>query len=293
MKSSKRRNSKHNKRTMKISTPRVLNKKTSVLSYSLFDEMETPTPILASALSWDMLCNTSKKRKRITSNEDTNERRRSKRVKIIETNICDYCGNICDENERCNGVLFRKQMVNKLNIVKTIDDKCIIVEIQWDQIQKRMNLRNRVNQFLQYTALGESSYLNSNSKIFLYLQAKPSLSDPSSCSGYYAIGCVIAHQIRYAYRVVVNGKSNTNLLLQYDTAKKEKAILSIDKLWVHSDHRRNGIATTLCDAAREHTIYGINVPIRKCAISEPTEDGASFFMKYCSSSHILVVKHNS
>lgn len=57
--------------------------------------------------------------------------------------------------------------------------------------------------------------------------------------------------------------------------------MSIDRIWVHRDHRRVGIATALADEAREHFVQGMPLSKKQIAFSRPTEMGYEFARKYC------------
>ncbi|KAF7874592.1 uncharacterized protein EAF02_008569 [Botrytis sinoallii] len=60
----------------------------------------------------------------------------------------------------------------------------------------------------------------------------------------------------------------------------QEAYMCIDRLWVHSDFRRKGIATSLANQAREKFIPGLIVEKNEMAISHPTSVGGQFAEKY-------------
>jgi N-acetyltransferase len=60
-----------------------------------------------------------------------------------------------------------------------------------------------------------------------------------------------------------------------------KAVLGIHQLWVHTQHRQRGIASTLVDMARKHMCFGYtSIPIEQIAFSSPTESGLAFARQY-------------
>ena len=58
------------------------------------------------------------------------------------------------------------------------------------------------------------------------------------------------------------------------------ALCGINRIWVHSKHRRQGIASRLVDAARDNFLYGRVLCQNEIAFSQPTEDGRSFGKHY-------------
>lgn len=59
-----------------------------------------------------------------------------------------------------------------------------------------------------------------------------------------------------------------------------RAMLGIHRMWVHSNFRKQGIATCLVDIARSKMVYGITVPVTLLAFSSPTEAGIKFGLSY-------------
>jgi len=59
-----------------------------------------------------------------------------------------------------------------------------------------------------------------------------------------------------------------------------KAMVGIHQLWVHSDMRKQGVATRLVDTIRYKFVFGLTVPASLLAFSSPTEAGACFARKY-------------
>ena len=74
-------------------------------------------------------------------------------------------------------------------------------------------------------------------------------------------------------------ENDVDAYLESNPEKKVKCKLGVLRMWVVAKHRRNGVATTLVDAARHNE----SSVVAKCAVafSEPTEAGYAFAHKYC------------
>ncbi|KAG2392583.1 hypothetical protein C9374_011308 [Naegleria lovaniensis] len=64
----------------------------------------------------------------------------------------------------------------------------------------------------------------------------------------------------------------------------KRAVCGVNRIWVKEEHRRNGIASKLLDAVREHYVYGIHLEKSDIAFSPPTPKGAYFARVYCERS---------
>lgn len=62
-------------------------------------------------------------------------------------------------------------------------------------------------------------------------------------------------------------------------------VLGISRIWVCKSQRLRGIATTLLNTAREHTIFGKNVDRRYVAWSQPSDNGGKMAIRYNSVKH--------
>jgi N-acetyltransferase len=71
-------------------------------------------------------------------------------------------------------------------------------------------------------------------------------------------------------------------LLERSTEGK-KAMVGIHQLWVHAEHRKQGIATRLVDSVRSRFVFGLVVPVDMLAFSSPTEAGSRFARQYVAS----------
>jgi N-acetyltransferase len=85
------------------------------------------------------------------------------------------------------------------------------------------------------------------------------------------IGLVTAESIRYAFLLLDDFKRSQ---------EKQKAIIGIHQMWVHSKFRRQGIASCLVDTVRERMVYGCVIQRDQVAFSSPTFAGASFARQY-------------
>ena len=86
------------------------------------------------------------------------------------------------------------------------------------------------------------------------------------------VGMASAESIREAYFLHDNNFDRDH--------EKQKALIGIHQIWVHSRFRRRGVASRLIDTVREKMLYGMVVPRNQVAFSSPTEAGASFARRY-------------
>lgn len=70
----------------------------------------------------------------------------------------------------------------------------------------------------------------------------------------------------------------------------KKAIIGVDKIWVHRKFRRSGIATRMLETIRKSFVYGYMVPREEVAFSQPTEMGAGLAIAYTQTSGFLSYK---
>ncbi|KAF7883943.1 hypothetical protein EAF00_011255 [Botryotinia globosa] len=117
-------------------------------------------------------------------------------------------------------------------------------------------------------------------KVFLYvIGARP-------------IGILLAERIGKATPIMATAETAENTSLSTSpsnlsptlatslTFVPQEAYMCIDRLWVHSDFRRKGIATSLANQAREKFIPGLIIEKNEIAISHPTSVGGQFAEKY-------------
>lgn len=94
-------------------------------------------------------------------------------------------------------------------------------------------------------------------------------------------GLVVGERIQQASRVVCEEPLTVSTQL-------EPAEVGVSRLWVHHNHRGNGIATILVDVLRANLYRECIVPRSKVAFSDPTTDGKDFAKKYTKQDDFLV-----
>lgn len=57
------------------------------------------------------------------------------------------------------------------------------------------------------------------------------------------------------------------------STKKEPATLGISRIWTSSQHRRSGVASALLECAQTNFVFGMRLPKRAVAFSQPTGSG--------------------
>ncbi|MCJ1442521.1 MAG: N-acetyltransferase O1 (Establishment of cohesion protein 1) [Stictis urceolatum] len=105
-------------------------------------------------------------------------------------------------------------------------------------------------------------------KVFLYL------------AGDKCVGLCLAERIRHAEKVLKREEEKGEEIrpgarsscVRTETSI-EPMLLGISRVWVSKSHRRKGIAQTLLDSARNNFFFGIQVPKKMVAFSQPTESG--------------------
>ncbi|KAG2467739.1 N-acetyltransferase ESCO2 [Polypterus senegalus] len=111
------------------------------------------------------------------------------------------------------------------------------------------------------------------------------------------IGCLVAEQIRQAFRVLnqpadANGSKANDiqepLRAWCCSTKPVNAICGISRIWVFGLMRRKGIATRMVNTLRNTFIYGCQLSTEEIAFSDPTPDGKLFATKYCETPEFLV-----
>ena len=60
-------------------------------------------------------------------------------------------------------------------------------------------------------------------------------------------------------------------------------------MWVHQQHRRQNVMTTLLDTARSAFDFGHTVPRSAVAFTQTTVDGCKFATAYCGASSYFLV----
>ena len=96
-------------------------------------------------------------------------------------------------------------------------------------------------------------------------------------------GCVIVEKIQRAHKLL--SKDSASLRVSNEVVPVR---LGIVQLWVDKRYRRQGIAKSLIDSARTHTIYGSKVRKSECAMTQPTRDGRAFGECYFGADSLFV-----
>ncbi|MGH0131022.1 UNVERIFIED_CONTAM: hypothetical protein FKN15_022217 [Acipenser sinensis] len=111
------------------------------------------------------------------------------------------------------------------------------------------------------------------------------------------VGCLVAEQIKLAFRVLNEPAEQKELkkheLLEHHRAwccstKPENAICGISRIWMFSLMRRKGIGRRMVDAVRNTFMYGCHLTKEEIAFSDPTPDGKLFASNYCETPAFLV-----
>ena len=100
------------------------------------------------------------------------------------------------------------------------------------------------------------------------------------CDGDKCVGLCLAERIYTASKVIgpesaesaryLSSTRSSSILTETST---DAVLLGISRIWTSKSHRLKGIASTLLDCARDNFFYGIEVPKKMVAFSQPTESG--------------------
>lgn len=214
----------------------------------------------------------------------------------IGCKLCVTCGmmysngEINDElihQQQCKqykyGITYNTYKNEHLVHTYSIHDRCIMIDSQ--HITNNQSLQNKlidiitlVNGELGGTA--GSNQLQSNQLIYLYISKNK------------VVGVCIVQRLNAVQQLIDVYHMNVTIHTNKQTTatisdKFNDAILGIDKIWVHQQHRRHRIAHKLIDCARETIEYGCIVPIHQIAFSQPTTDGQKLAINYTQSNIIL------
>jgi len=109
------------------------------------------------------------------------------------------------------------------------------------------------------------------------------------------VGLCLAERITQAYPVLAPDQADGSK--EGDTPAKiqsssisigddaEKVLMGVSRIWTSSAHRRMGIAQTLLDTAADNFLYGMEVPKRQVAFSQPTESGGKLARRWFGKGH--------
>ena len=101
------------------------------------------------------------------------------------------------------------------------------------------------------------------------------------CIGDKCVGLCLAERIQSASKVVARATDDAKSSLTTEPSIAPM-LLGISRIWTSKSHRRRGIASVLLDNARAHYFYGIEVPRKMIAFSQPTESGSKLAERWFS-----------
>lgn len=219
------------------------------------------------------------------------------------TNVCKECGMIYHLNDKEDEQLhFKYHSSNKdTNILKYstsikgeklvqeyTDGKCIVVEYGIDShqaIQKALNVLDFVdsqlgiNENQQEISFNQKSHRNikPSSKFYLFISSITKK----------IVGFCLAEHIENAQKIAYLNKNQSTFTFS-DENTQEKVKCGINRIWVASDMRRQGIASKLLDCVCVNFIYIHKLEPCQLAFSDPTEFGRKLARNYCKNDNFLI-----
>jgi N-acetyltransferase len=128
---------------------------------------------------------------------------------------------------------------------------------------------------------GRSLMAASGDKAFMYISA----------SG-VAIGCAIIQRASTGFAVAVDAISQTQDGERDSVLCSERepvpCSMGVRQMWVHPQHRRKSVMTTILDSARSNLNFGTTIPRTAVAFTQTTRDGRRFASKYFGGENFLV-----
>ncbi|ESZ91493.1 hypothetical protein SBOR_8122 [Sclerotinia borealis F-4128] len=194
---------------------------------------------------------------------------------------------------RMGGPIFKPKYVNTQVWTKVINGEKH--SIQAISNKESSPIRNLVESILEATLMDMDGTLPSSEHLWSMI---PSPNDPKDLIpvprykvflyliGARPIGILLAERIGKANAIMTMTTTETENITSsislptLPTNTSQEAYMCIDRLWVHTDFRRQNIATSLANQAREKFIPGLIIDKKEVAISQPTSVGAEFAEKY-------------
>lgn len=99
----------------------------------------------------------------------------------------------------------------------------------------------------------------------------------------HCIGAVLVQRIEQAYKTIKISESLEQVLQE-----KQQSVLGFSRIWTHASCRRQGIASSLLNAARRNAVYGLQVSLDQIAFSQPSQSGMALISKYVGPKSICV-----
>ncbi|KAI9735919.1 MAG: N-acetyltransferase O1 (Establishment of cohesion protein 1) [Cirrosporium novae-zelandiae] len=191
--------------------------------------------------------------------------------KSRKASTLDAEGYIVVIDRGCPGMI-KKKAENVLNVVNKELSAVDIDDTQlWSGVRpsnSSLDERNPKISTREKTEEDENSE-QGRFKIFLHIK------------GNKCVGLCLAESIKQAYRVEENNgggrrpSAHTRAKSSSISISKQAVpgIVGISRIWTSKSHRRQGIAEALLDSARSYFVYGMKVPKKMIAFSQPTESG--------------------
>lgn len=190
---------------------------------------------------------------------------------------------------KMGGPAFKPKYVNTQVWTKVIEGEKH--SIQCISCKESGVIRNLVECILKATLMDMDGTLPSSEQLWSSIASPNDPQDPIPVPRYKVflyligarpIGILLAERIGKATVVLSALVSTEN---ETETAPAavptpQDAYMCIDRLWVHTDFRRKGIATCLANLAREKFIPGLMIEKKESAVSLPTSVGGIFAEKY-------------
>ncbi|TGO81310.1 hypothetical protein BPOR_1213g00020 [Botrytis porri] len=229
------------------------------------------------------------------------------------SNKCSNCGmqyaiNVASDQRmqdqfhkifRLGGPIFKPKYVNTQAWQKVINGE--LHTIQCISCKESGPVKSLVESILQATLMDMDGILPTSEQLWSMITSPNDAKDLIPVPRYKVflyvigarpIGILLAERIGKATHIMTTAETAENASLSTSlsdasqtlatsvTSVTQESYMCIDRLWVHSDFRRKGIATSLANQAREKFIPGLIVEKNEMAISHPTSVGGQFAERY-------------
>lgn len=200
---------------------------------------------------------------------------------------------------RLGGPIFKPKYVNTQAWQKVIDGE--IHSVQSISCKESGPVRSLVESILEATLMDMDGTLPSAEQLWSMITSPNDAKDLIPVPRYKIflyligsrpIGILLAERIGKANAIMATAEEAESITSSTDVPEASpklstsinsvahEAYMCIDRLWVHADFRRRGIATHLANQAREKFIPGLIIERKDVAISHPTSVGAEFAAMY-------------